>query len=513
MKNKNKAMLTFGRFVAILCLLATIGCKDDAWDEHYEQADSRLESNILSVLSEDADYSTFVKYLKQTGYSNQLATSQAYTVWAPNNAAFAQVSADIINNPDLLKELIGNHISLFSYNTLFAYNAETKEETLVKMFNDKYVEFVNNNEGSSFGDVNVVKADILTANGILHTIDEVLEVNQNIWGYLNENADKYPKIVDYLSAFNETGFDEANSVKIGTNTLGQTVYDSVFSTTNSYFKIIGNLSSEEQRFTFIGLTDDLYTSAFDQLDDYFYHPVADSTQNATDRTIFDNLTIFPQVEIDELTSDPVTTTRGNQLVIDPNAIVENIDLSNGNIFELNELNYDPKGIVYKPIRYEIENTDKRTIGSITDFSVQKKYDVFASRQFTNVVRLSANPTSNNSNNYFEISFNNVLSASYNINLKFSPIGAAQDTKLKFEFSYIGADFRPVVVEIPPIIVSNLEDGVITIGDVIDIPVYIDNSEENFFYAKLKVIVDVSEPELLLYDRTFGIDYAELAPIE
>ncbi|MEP3837829.1 MAG: fasciclin domain-containing protein [Algibacter sp.] len=506
MKNKNKAMLNFGRIVAILCLLATIGCKDEAWDEHYAQADSRLESNILSVLSEDTDYSTFVKYLKQTGYSSQLATAQAYTVWAPNNAAFAQVSADVINNPDLLKELIGNHISLFSYNT--ASNAET----LVKMFNNKYVEFVNNSEGSTFGDVNVVETDILTSNGILHTLDEVLEVNPNIWGYLNDNADQFPTVMDFLTTFNETGFDEASSVKIGTNTLGQTVYDSVFSTTNSYFKIIGDLSSEEQRFTFIGLTDDLYTSAFDQLDDYFFHPVADSTKAVTDRTIIDNLT-FPLVEMDELTNEPLTTTTGNQIVIDPNAIVENVDLSNGNIFVLNELNYDPMGIVYKPIRYEIENTDKRTIGSITDFSVQKKYDVFASGQFTNVVRLSRNPTSNNSNNYFEISFNNVLSASYKINLKFTPIGAAQDTKLKFEFSYIDSNKNPVVVEIPPIVVSNLEEGVITIGDVYDIPVYIDNSEENIYYAKLKVIVDVSEPELLLYDRSFGIDYAELVPTE
>lgn len=514
MKNKNKAIVNFGRIVAILCLFATIGCKDDAWDEHYEQLDSRLESNILSILSEDPDYSTFVKYLNQTGYSSQLAASQAYTVWAPNNAAFAQVSVDILNNPDLLKELIGNHISSFSYNTLFAYNTTSNEETLVQMFNNKYVEFINTSAGSSFGGVNVVEADLLTSNGIVHGIDEVLLVNPNIWGYLNDKADQFPILMDFLTQFNETGFDEANSVKTGTNTLGQPVYDSIFSTTNSYFKTIGDLSREEARFTFIGLTDDVYTQVFDDLDDFFFIPRDDAAiKEYTDSAIFRNLNL-PLVESSDLNGTPVPTTTGGAVVIEPSTIVENVGLSNGNLFVVDQLNYDPKDIIYKDIRYEIENTDRRTLGSLTDFSVQKKYNAFASGQFTNVVSLLRNPDSNNTNNYLEIEFSNVLAASYKINLKFSPIGAAQDTKLKFELTYTQSDFREGVVEIPPIIVSNLEDGVVSIGeDSYDFSVYVNDDEESIYQMKLKIIVDVSEPELLLYDRKFGIDYAELVPTE
>lgn len=506
MKNRNNTIANFTCILVMLCLFITVSCKEEAWDDHYEQLDSRLESNILSVLSEDSDYSTFVNYLNQTGYSKELETAQAYTVWAPNNAAFSQISNDILNNPDLLKQLIGNHISLFSYNTA------NNDEVFVKMFNDKFIEFLNTDGTSSFGGVDVIEKDILALNGIIHTIDEVLEVNPNVWEHLNDNTSEFPILMNYLNEFNETAFDEENSVPIGSNTLGQTVYDSIFSSTNTYFKVIGDLSSEEDRYSFVGLTDNAYTSLYDIFDEFYNHPEADSIKIKTDKTIFENLN-FPFIETSELNGTTITSTTGGSVMIDPNLITEEVLLSNGNLFVVNELNYDPRGVIYKPIRYEIEDTDNRTIGELADFLIQKTFDNNASSQFTNKISLIQNPTVGDTNNYFEITFSNVLAASYNINLKFSPVGASQDTKLKFQFTYTGTDELPVVEEIGPVIVSNLEDGIVTIGDTYTFPFFATGQENDNISVKLRVFIDVSEPELLLYDRTFGIDYAELVPTE
>ncbi|WP_406683226.1 fasciclin domain-containing protein [Seonamhaeicola sp. MEBiC1930] len=506
MKNRTNTIFNFGRLLMIAGLLITYSCKDDAWDAHYEQLDSRLETNILSILSEDPDYSIFVNYLYQTGLNEALETAQAYTVWAPNNAAFGQVSSDIVNDPDLLKALIGNHISLFSFNTA------NNEQTFVKMFNDKYVEFLNSNTASSFGGIDILEKDILASNGIIHTMNEVLEVSPNIWGYLNENEDQFPTLMTFLNQFNETGFDEANSVKTGTNTLGQTVYDSVFKSTNTYFKTIGDLSSEEERFTFIGLTENIYAEVYDDLDDYYRVFPVDSTKSNTDKAIFRNLN-YPFVNSNDLGMTSITSTTGGEVVIDPSDIAEDVSLSNGNLLLLNDLTFDPVGLIYKPIRFEVENNDIRTIGSLTDFSIQKKYDAFASGQFTNVIRLLENPDATESNNYFELNFSNVLAASYNLNLKFTPVGASQDTKLRFELRLIAPNFRPTLVRIPAIVVSNLEDGVVTIGDVINNSFYVNGLEGNYFFMNLRIYVDVSEPELLLYDRHFGLDYVELVPTE
>lgn len=512
MKNINSFIFNSSRFVAILFILITIGCTNDAWDEHYEQLDSGLENNLLSKLAEDAQFSTFLGLIKQTDYYALLSSSQSFTIWAPNNEALAQVPNDILTDPVKLTEFIGNHISRNSYNTSINYDSTIEKNVVfVRMLNNKFIEFSNDAGTVSFGGVDVAQRDILTSNGILHQVNEFLEVRPNIWTYLNDNETDFPIMMNYYNQFNETGFDEANSTRIGTNTLGEAVYDSVFKTTNSYFKIIGDLSSEENRFSFVGLTDGVYTDIYDELKDYFQHPVEDSTVVNTDRSIFENLN-FPLVELEGLNTF-ISTTTGNEVMIDPSTVVENHELSNGNLFVVDQLNYTPESIIYKTIRYEAEDLNRIEIGNLTDFSLQKRFDLGASGFFTNVVQLLANPDGSESNNYFEIAFPNVLSADYTINVKFSNIGASQQTKLKFEFSYVDENQNTVVHEIPAMNISNEEEGVIKIGDTYSIPVYINDEINNNYFVKLKVIIDVSEPELLIYDRKVGIDYAELVPTE
>ncbi|MFB9056173.1 fasciclin domain-containing protein [Mariniflexile ostreae] len=506
MKNKNKHVYNFSRLLVVVCIFFTVSCKEEAWDEHYDQQDERLEKSIFTVLSENPEYSTFVGYLEQTGYSSQLKTSQAFTVWAPTNAGFSEVSSEVLNDPDLLKELIGNHISSFSYNT------SSNPEALVKMFNNKYIEFNNTTGGSTFGGLNLIEKDILASNGVVHTINEVLEVSPNIWGYLNDNASEFPSLLTFFSQYNETVFDQQNSVKVGTNSLGQAVYDSIFVPSNTFFKTIGDLSSEEQRYSFVGLTEPAYTGIYNRFKEYYNYPIEDSIKANTNRTIFSNLN-FIGLDADNLSGAPVYTTKGSLVTLNPSDITENVSLSNGNVFVVNELNYNPEDVIYKAIRYEVENSERRTIGDVLALNVQKKFSTSASGQFYNIVSLDQNPNAAQTNNYFEIAFTNVLSARYKLNLKFVPVGASKQTKLRFEFSYTDADKNKVVHQIPFVVVGNQEDNVVQIGDTYTIPVYINQEENNDFAVKLKVFVDVSEPELILYDRRFGIDYAELVPVE
>ena len=264
MNNKHNFIFNLGRLCAVLIVLVTFSCKEDALDDHYGQEDQRLESSILETLSSDTNFSTFVELVKQAGFEELLSSSQAFTVWAPNNEALALVSADVLNDPDALAQLIGNHISRFSYGSTINEN-----QVFVKMLNDKYIEFSNVDGQVTFGGVDVLEQDVLTSNGIVHKMSSVLSVKPNIWGFLNDNIDQYTVLMEYFSQYNEILFDEARSVKTGTNTLGQTVYVSVFSSSNTQFKTIGDLSSEEDRFTFIGLGDDAYAGIYDRFKDYY----------------------------------------------------------------------------------------------------------------------------------------------------------------------------------------------------------------------------------------------------
>lgn len=505
MNNKHNFIINLSRICAVLVILIVFSCKEDALDDHYGQEDQRLQSSILETLESDADYSSFVELVTQAGFEELLSSSQAFTVWAPNNEALALVSADVLNDPEALTQLIGNHISRFSYGATISENA-----VFVKMLNDKYIEFSNLNGQVTFGEVDLLEEDILASNGVLHKLSSVLEVKPNIWGFLNDNEDQFPILMDYFSQFNEILFDEEKSVKTGTNTLGQTVYDSIFSSSNIQFKTIGDLSSEEERFTFVALDDDAYSGIYNRFKDYYKYPVEDSVKSNTDKAIFNNLT-FQEVDLEELDGTLLENTVGNSVMLDAGAITNVEALSNGNVFEVDALNYDAKNVIYTPIRYEVEDSKRRTIGSLTDFTVVQKYQAVASGKFTNVVSLNANP--DGSNDYFEVAFSNVLSASYKVNLKFSAIGATQDTKLKFELSYVDADGNTIVNNIDSIVVSYLEEGIIPIGDTYDIPVFINEELDNEYFVKLKIIVDVSEAEQVLYDRQFGLDYVELTPVE
>lgn len=183
------------------------------------------------------------------------------------------------------------------------------------------------------------------------------------------------------------------------------------------------------------------------------------------------------------------------------------------MFVVDELNYDPKNVIYKEVFYEIENTDRRTIGNATALTVQKRFNRTSSGQFYSVVNLNQNPDAGETNNYFEISFSNVLSASYTLHLKFVPIGASKNTNLKFQLSYTDENKNTIVDDIPSVVINNQEDGEIQIGGTYDIPVFINEQKANSYFVKLKIFVDVSESQLILFDRTFGLDYAKLVPTE
>jgi uncharacterized surface protein with fasciclin (FAS1) repeats len=486
--------------------LAVVACNDEEIDEHYDQLDSALEVNLKDLIAEDADLSTFYTLLQKTGYDTILTNSQSYTVWAPTNDAFDDVSTDILNDDDLLSELIGNHISRYSYTS----NDIGSDGLLVKMFNEKYVQNLITNGVVYFDEAEVIEGDLLSSNGILHKIGDAVSVKSNIWTYLGESGD-YSTLVDYMTQYESVVFDASASTITGQNSLGKDVYDSVFVTENNFFDVIGDLSDEEQRYSFVALTDEVYTAAYDIYKDYYQHPIEDTISSNVNYAIFSNL------NFDELSDDQYGTwlanTIGNYGYIDNGSIDENIQLSNGNVLKMNSFDFLPKYLIYKTVRYEVENSARRTVGDATALTISKIYSVYSSGYFSNKVQLDENPNDDETNNYFEVEFSNVLSADYDVYIKFTSVSASQDTKLKFQFTYNDSIGSAVVDTIESMVISNEEEGLIKIGDTYSNQVYVNSDEDNDYLVKLRVYVDVSEAELVLYDRVFGIDYIKLVPAE
>lgn len=506
MKNSKRLVFFIFLLTALCSALLLNSCnKEKLWNDHYQQLDPRLKDNMLTILKADPDLSTFVDLLQQTGYDSVLTYSQAYTIWAPVNAAFTSVSQDTLGNMALLKVLVGNHLSRFSFST-----ADVSDAIKVKMFNGKYNSFTNTSGSFKFGGATITESDLLSNNGILHKISSVVRVRPNIWEYMR-NSLRFPSAMSYLNQFNIQVFDVYSSIRTGINTLGKPVYDSVFTYSSTYFKKVGDLNSEENQFTYIGLSDKGYNSAYKYFKDYYKFPVQDTVDRNTYTAIFNNLA-FPAISKQNLPNDYLTNTFGNKIKIAASSINEDLGLSNGYLFAVDTLTSSASDIIYKPVTYEVEDIRRRTIGATSAMTITKIYDLTASGNFNNKVEYILTTAPTTSNNYFEVRFSNVLSAKYDVYVKFSPIGALKDTKLTFRLVYSNFTTGTTTVNIPDKVISRTETGAVKIGTTSTFPVYINSNTTNTYFVSFRIMLSVTNAELVLYDRKYGIDYIQLVPV-
>lgn len=514
--NVFKSLLVLG------VIFITCACQNETWDEHYNPDAEHLDGTVLDAIMNDDSLKIFAEYLHDTGYDSVLINSNAYTVWAPVNDAFTNVPQATKDDPALLKALIANHISFFSYTS-----TQYPEDGQVKMMNNKNVAYEPNGSSFTFGDVTVIEGDILANNGILHKIDEAVPVRLHIWNYLLD-TDRFPMMMDYLTQFNFIDFDEANSIATGKNSLGETVYDSVFTINNTYFDIVSPLNDEEKRFSFVALTDDVVKEAFDSITPYFYNPDTALTVLKTEEVVYNNLN-FIETDLSLVAAYPLWNTISNQITFETSDIVEETVVSNGTIWELSSYSFDLKETIYKPIRYELEDTKNRTIADPSVFTISKKYDINASGEFYNVVTLSTAPVHTETeidevvykvNDYFEIGFDNVLAADYDLFVKFVPTGEVKNSRVKFDVSYFTKDENGILSETTysdtSHIINSIDEQILKIADVYSNGVYIENYTEadatkTLYNFKVKMYMDVSDAAKALYSRTVGIDYIELTP--
>jgi uncharacterized surface protein with fasciclin (FAS1) repeats len=193
-----------------------IACNNH-WNEHYDadQTVSAQYENLMDLINDQADLTTFKTMLEFTGYDAYLRSSQSYTVWAPTNGAFSPTidwtdSVSIVN-------IVTNHITRSSYPT----SRIAREESRILMLARKFIKFVRTGTDSwIFGNEPLVKNDLAAKNGIVHKINNIVPFEDNLWQYLKrgENLDSISK---YMYSFDIYSFDEAKSVFLGTNETGQ----------------------------------------------------------------------------------------------------------------------------------------------------------------------------------------------------------------------------------------------------------------------------------------------------
>ncbi len=142
--------------------------------------------NIVEIAASNADFSTLVTAVQAASLVETLQGSGPFTVFAPNNAAFAKLPAETLNgllqNPEKLRQILLYHVvpGRVRSTDLVAGKVVTAQGAAVT---------VNLTGGVTVNDSSVIATDIEASNGIIHVIDTVLLPPPNIVEIAASNPD------------------------------------------------------------------------------------------------------------------------------------------------------------------------------------------------------------------------------------------------------------------------------------------------------------------------------------
>ena len=130
--------------------------------------------DLVAVAAGDADFTTLASALQAADLAEALRGPGPFTVFAPNNAAFAQLPPGTLEdlmkpeNKEKLADILKNHVAQGKI-----MGADVKDGR-VAMLSGETVETAVENGSVGFGGAKVLRVDLSASNGVIHVIDRVV---------------------------------------------------------------------------------------------------------------------------------------------------------------------------------------------------------------------------------------------------------------------------------------------------------------------------------------------------
>lgn len=166
--------------IAILAitLIGIVSCSDD--DDNGNIIDVEGSNTIADIVTNNPDFSSLLAALQQTGLDATLAGNGSFTVFAPTNTAFDEFLGgtaleDVDNN--VLSQILLNHVlnvELASTVLTTGYQKNLATEPSTGSNLDMYIDITNGVVIN--GESTVTTADVPADNGIVHIVDNVIDL-------------------------------------------------------------------------------------------------------------------------------------------------------------------------------------------------------------------------------------------------------------------------------------------------------------------------------------------------
>jgi len=225
--------------LGLLVVFATGGC-DDPWEDRFDK-DAIPESSVWETLLSNPQYSGFVDLLQQTGYDTILQRNTAFSVFVPTGSSFPDAN-------NLTEEQKRNLVSFHISNSVL-YSKDIRDGVSQKSLNGKNLFFESAEDGLQINkDVTLEKTDILASNGVIHEINQPLIFRPNLLNFIDQE-EEFAYVAEFFEENTSLIFDQENSIPVGINDNGQTVYDTIWRASNDFFDEVADIVSEDQQFT------------------------------------------------------------------------------------------------------------------------------------------------------------------------------------------------------------------------------------------------------------------------
>ncbi|WP_378177684.1 fasciclin domain-containing protein [Aquimarina sp. SS2-1] len=163
----------FKKAFLALCIISIAACSDDD--------DTTFIPNpitIADIVAGDANYSSLLAALERTDLDVTLNGTGTFTVFAPDNDAFADfLDGTALNDVPvadleqiLLNHVLGTTVTSGQLTTGYVNNLATESSTSANLSM-----YINTSSGVTINGVStVVQADVPASNGVIHFVDEVI---------------------------------------------------------------------------------------------------------------------------------------------------------------------------------------------------------------------------------------------------------------------------------------------------------------------------------------------------
>lgn len=337
------------------CLVVTVISSCKKWDDHVLVANQNLNETLTQEIAKHTELSKFNSYLIKTGLDTMLSSSKNYTVFAPTDAALANLDAAVIADTAKLKYYLLNHIS----GQLF-FTRMGNDTFRLQVMNGKRI-FVT---PTQFDSANIITADIYVGNGSLNVIEKGIAPMLNVWDYLVSTQSSFQQNA-YIASQNYQYQDPTLATLDSINSAtGEAVYQAGTGIViqNTFKAKVYDISNEDTLYTYVILANSVYTTEYNKQKPFFLSSDATIANNNPAWNVVKDLAIKGLYQPTQLAG--ALSKFGVHLAVSSSAIVETHKVSNGIVYVVNATSWSmaekiPTVVVEGETPYALKSDDAK----------------------------------------------------------------------------------------------------------------------------------------------------------